>query len=90
MRFDITLYSDLSTDDMARYGRMAEEYDLGGIWIANNTDSRDPFVNFVPLAMQIERMRAFRDAGLNEIALCIYSNPERAIRLIGEHLVPAI
>ena len=39
---------------------------------------------------EVERMRSFRDAGLTEIALCIYSNPEQAIRLIGEHLVPAL
>ena len=57
MRFDIILYSDLSADDMVRYGKLAEEYGLGGIWIANNTDSRDPFVNFVPLAMQTTKLR---------------------------------
>ena len=39
---------------------------------------------------EIERMREFRDAGLTEIALCIYSNPEQAIRTIGEYLVPAL
>ena len=49
MRFDIILYSDLSADDMVRYGKLAEEYGLGGVWIANNTDTRDAFVNFVPL-----------------------------------------
>jgi alkanesulfonate monooxygenase SsuD/methylene tetrahydromethanopterin reductase-like flavin-dependent oxidoreductase (luciferase family) len=57
MRFDIILYSDLSADDMVRYGKLAEEYGLGGVWIANNTDTRDAFVNFVPLAMQTERLR---------------------------------
>ena len=39
---------------------------------------------------EIERMREFQDAGLTEIALCVYSNPEQAIRVIGEHLVPAL
>ena len=57
MRFDVILYSDLSADDMVRYGKLAEEYGLGGVWIANNTDTRDAFVNFVPLAMQTERIR---------------------------------
>ena len=57
MRFDIILYSDLSADDMVRYGKLAEEYGLGGVWIANNTDTRDAFVNFVPLAMQTKRLR---------------------------------
>ena len=32
----------------------------------------------------------FRDAGLTEIALCIYSNPEQAIRTLGEYVVPAL
>ncbi|MAF83459.1 MAG: LLM class flavin-dependent oxidoreductase [Gammaproteobacteria bacterium] len=57
MRFDVILYSDLSADDMVRYGKLAEEYGLGGVWIANNYDTRDAFVNFVPLAMQTERLR---------------------------------
>ncbi|MDH3509752.1 MAG: LLM class flavin-dependent oxidoreductase [Gammaproteobacteria bacterium] len=39
---------------------------------------------------EVERMREFQAAGLTEIALCIYSEPERAIRLIGEHLVRAL
>lgn len=39
---------------------------------------------------EIERMQAFKDAGLTEIALCIYSNPAAAIRVIGEKLVPAL
>ncbi len=57
MRFDVILYSDLSADDMVRYGRLAEECGLGGVWIANNFDTRDAFVNFVPLAMQTKRLR---------------------------------
>ena len=39
---------------------------------------------------EVERMREFEAAGLTEIALCIYSEPEKAIRLIGEHLVRAL
>ena len=42
------------------------------------------------IGREVERFREFRDAGLSEIALCIYSDPEGAIRLIGEHLVPAL
>ena len=57
MRFDVILYSDLSADDMLRLGRMAEEYGLGGVWIANNINTRDAFVNFVPLAMQTHEIR---------------------------------
>ncbi len=39
---------------------------------------------------EVERMREFKAAGLTEIALCIYSDPEKAIRLIGDHLVSAL
>jgi 5,10-methylenetetrahydromethanopterin reductase len=57
MRFDVILYSDLSADEMLKLGRLAEEYGLGGVWIANNTDTRDAFVNFVSLAMQTTKLR---------------------------------
>jgi 5,10-methylenetetrahydromethanopterin reductase len=39
---------------------------------------------------EVERMRTFQDAGLTEIALCIYSDPADAIRLIGKHLIPGL
>jgi len=42
------------------------------------------------IGREVARMKEFRDAGLTEIALCIYSDPDKAIRLIGEHLVPAL
>lgn len=38
---------------------------------------------------EIERFREFRRAGLNQVALCLYDDPEDSIRLIGEQLVPA-
>jgi hypothetical protein len=38
---------------------------------------------------EIERLREFQRAGLNEIALCLYGNPEVSIRTIGEKVVPA-
>ncbi|MFQ5634503.1 MAG: LLM class flavin-dependent oxidoreductase [Gammaproteobacteria bacterium] len=57
MRFDVILDSFLSAPDMARLGGMAEEYGLGGVWIANNYNTRDAFANFVPLAMKSERLR---------------------------------
>ena len=57
MRFDVILDSFLSAPDMVRLGRMAEDYGLGGLWIANNYNTRDAFVNFVPLAMASERVR---------------------------------
>ena len=39
---------------------------------------------------EVERFRAFREAGLTEIALRVYDEPDVAIRTIGEHIVPAL
>ena len=53
----------------------------------------DEGVSASPLAeidREIERLRQFARAGLNEIALCLYDDPEASIRVIGEQLVPAL
>jgi hypothetical protein len=42
------------------------------------------------LDQEIERLREFERAGLSEIALRIYDNPEWTIRLLGERVVPAL
>jgi hypothetical protein len=50
-------------------------------------------VSASPLAeidREIERLRAFERAGLNEIALCLYDDAEASIRVIGERVVPAL
>jgi hypothetical protein len=39
---------------------------------------------------QIERFREMRAAGATGIALCLYNDPADAIRVIGEHVVPAL
>jgi alkanesulfonate monooxygenase SsuD/methylene tetrahydromethanopterin reductase-like flavin-dependent oxidoreductase (luciferase family) len=39
---------------------------------------------------QIERFRAMRAAGATGVALCLYNEPADAIRVIGEHVVPAL
>ena len=39
---------------------------------------------------EIERFRSFAAAGLNEISLCLYDDPAESIRMIGEHIVPAL
>ncbi|MEE4186272.1 MAG: LLM class flavin-dependent oxidoreductase [Gammaproteobacteria bacterium] len=39
---------------------------------------------------ELERLRAFAAAGLTEIALRIYEEPEETIRLLGERVVPAL
>ena len=42
------------------------------------------------LDREIERLRQFQAAGLTEIALRIYDNPEETIRILGERVVPAL
>jgi len=42
------------------------------------------------LDREIDRLRAFQAAGLTEIALRIYEEPEKTIRLLGERVVPAL
>jgi alkanesulfonate monooxygenase SsuD/methylene tetrahydromethanopterin reductase-like flavin-dependent oxidoreductase (luciferase family) len=39
---------------------------------------------------EIDRLRQFRDAGLTNIALRIYNEPDKSIRLIGEKVVPVL
>ena len=39
---------------------------------------------------QIERFKAMRAAGATGVALCLYNDPADSIRVIGEHLVPAL
>jgi len=57
MRIDIILEPHLSAAEMVRLGKMAEGYGIGGVWVPNNIASRDPFVNFVPLAEQTTKLR---------------------------------
>jgi len=57
MRIDVIIESHRTPEEFVRLGRLAEECGLGGVWVANNANGRDPFVNFVPLALQSERIR---------------------------------
>ena len=50
-------------------------------------------VSASPLAeidREIERFREFARAGLNQLALCLYDDPEASIRVIGERILPAL
>ncbi|TDJ44372.1 MAG: LLM class flavin-dependent oxidoreductase [Gammaproteobacteria bacterium] len=42
------------------------------------------------LEREIERMREFKAAGLTEIALRVHDDPVASIKLIGEHVIPAV
>jgi len=57
VRVDVILEPHLGAQDMVRLGRLAESYGIAGAWVPNNIASRDPFVNFVPLALQTTRLR---------------------------------
>jgi 5,10-methylenetetrahydromethanopterin reductase len=72
---------------------MAKSPDIEGVPDEILTKIVDRGVSASPLSdidREVERMREFAAAGLTEIALCVYSNPEQAIRVIGERLVPAL
>jgi alkanesulfonate monooxygenase SsuD/methylene tetrahydromethanopterin reductase-like flavin-dependent oxidoreductase (luciferase family) len=56
MRIDLIIESDKSANDFSRLGKLAEDYGLGCVWVANNSNGRDPFVNFTPFAMQSENI----------------------------------
>jgi alkanesulfonate monooxygenase SsuD/methylene tetrahydromethanopterin reductase-like flavin-dependent oxidoreductase (luciferase family) len=57
MRIDLILQPHLSAEDTARLGRLAEGYGIEAVWVSNHLASRDPFVNFVPLAERTSRLR---------------------------------
>jgi alkanesulfonate monooxygenase SsuD/methylene tetrahydromethanopterin reductase-like flavin-dependent oxidoreductase (luciferase family) len=56
MRIDLILQPHLSAAEMVKYGQLAESYGITGVWVSNHLGSRDPFVNFVPLAERTTRL----------------------------------
>ncbi|MEE4185112.1 MAG: LLM class flavin-dependent oxidoreductase [Gammaproteobacteria bacterium] len=52
MRIDVIIESNLSAEEFLRLGSLAEEFGLRAIWVPNNANGRDAFVNFAPLALQ--------------------------------------
>jgi 5,10-methylenetetrahydromethanopterin reductase len=57
VRIDVILESNNPPERVAQLGVMAERAGLGGVWVSNMNDARDPFINFVPLALQTSRIR---------------------------------
>ena len=57
MKIDIALEPNVSGDEFARLGRLAESYDLGTVWTANILASRDPFLCFSRLARESHDIR---------------------------------
>ncbi|MBT8422830.1 MAG: LLM class flavin-dependent oxidoreductase [Gammaproteobacteria bacterium] len=56
MRIDLIIESDKSAADFTRLGHLAEDYGLGCVWVPNNANGRDPFVNFTPFALESSRI----------------------------------
>jgi 5,10-methylenetetrahydromethanopterin reductase len=57
MRIDVIIESNKPAAEFTRLAQIAEDYGLGGIWVANNANGRDAFVNFTPFAMQSKRIK---------------------------------
>jgi len=57
VRIDIILESNNAPERIRDLGVLAEQCGLGGVWVSNMNDARDPFINFVPLAMATTRIR---------------------------------
>ena len=56
MRIDVIIESDKTPEQVAELGRLAEEQGLGAVWVANNANGRDAFLNFALLAQQTQRI----------------------------------
>lgn len=56
MRIDVIIESNKTPAEAARLGRLAEDNGLGAVWVANNANGRDAFVNFVELAQQTSKI----------------------------------
>ncbi len=57
MRIDVILESNGAPETIARLSRLAEEVGLGGVWVSNMNDARDPFINFVDAARATEHIK---------------------------------
>jgi alkanesulfonate monooxygenase SsuD/methylene tetrahydromethanopterin reductase-like flavin-dependent oxidoreductase (luciferase family) len=58
--------------------------------IASLVENLTSCASIAEIGKEIDRLREFEKAGLTEIALRIYDDPAATIRLIGEHVVPAL
>ncbi|MEO7386974.1 MAG: LLM class flavin-dependent oxidoreductase [Gammaproteobacteria bacterium] len=58
--------------------------------IGQLVDNLTSCASVAEIGKEIDRLRAFKAAGLTEIALRIYDEPEKTIRTLGERVVPAL
>ncbi len=54
---------------------------IANVTLTSSTDHLDPI---------LARLQDFKDAGLTSIALRLYKNPAKSIKLIGEKIIPAL
>jgi alkanesulfonate monooxygenase SsuD/methylene tetrahydromethanopterin reductase-like flavin-dependent oxidoreductase (luciferase family) len=57
MRIDVILEANYPPERMLELGRLAEKCGLGGVWVSNMGDARDPFINFAKLAEGTKRIK---------------------------------
>jgi len=57
MKIDVILDARVDADEIARLGLLAEEAGFDGVWVSSLLDARDPFANFVPLALATSRIK---------------------------------
>jgi len=51
MKIDVILDARADAEEIKRLGVLAEENGFDGVWVSSLLDARDPFANFVPLAL---------------------------------------
>lgn len=56
MNIEIILDARARSGEIMELGQLAERHGIGGVWVSSLTDSRDPFTNFVPLALATTRL----------------------------------
>jgi alkanesulfonate monooxygenase SsuD/methylene tetrahydromethanopterin reductase-like flavin-dependent oxidoreductase (luciferase family) len=56
VQIDVILDARAKPAELAELGRLAERFGLAGVWVSSLLDSRDPFVNLVPLALATTRI----------------------------------
>jgi alkanesulfonate monooxygenase SsuD/methylene tetrahydromethanopterin reductase-like flavin-dependent oxidoreductase (luciferase family) len=57
MRIDVILESNMAPEIISKLGRLAEEVGLGGVWVSNMNDARDPFINLDDAARATEHIK---------------------------------
>jgi 5,10-methylenetetrahydromethanopterin reductase len=56
MRVDLVLEANHSGAQLAELATLAERNGIGGVWVSNMHDARDPFINFVQTALATKRI----------------------------------